>query len=91
MVGAVGEMASVKRRKLWKMGEDGLCCSSSAIQTLLGPLSLLEELSKTPIVFVIFVLSATPKLGETAKVYRIDRFSGLQKGFYRLWKYSPQG
>ena len=31
MVGAVREMASVKRRKLWKTGEDGLCCSSSAI------------------------------------------------------------
>ena len=43
MVGAVGEMASVKRHKLWKTGEDGLCCSSSAIQTWLGPLSLLEE------------------------------------------------
>ena len=43
MVGAVGEMASVKRRKLWKTGEDGLCCSSSAIQTWLGPSSLLEE------------------------------------------------
>ena len=29
MVGAVGEMAYMKRRKLWKMGKDGLCCSSS--------------------------------------------------------------
>ena len=71
MVGAVGEMASVKRRKLWKTGEDGLCCSSSAIQTRLGPTSLLKERSETPIVFVVsFVLSATPQLGETAKVYR---------------------
>ena len=43
MVGAVGEMASVKRRKLWKMGEDGLCCFSNAIQTRPGPSSLLEE------------------------------------------------
>ena len=50
VVGAVGEMASMKRRKLWKTGEDGLCCSSSAIQTRLGPSSLLEERSKTPIV-----------------------------------------
>ena len=33
----------MKRRKLWKMGEDGLCHSSSAIQTRLGPSSLLEE------------------------------------------------
>ena len=46
MVGAVGEMASMKRRKLWKTGEDVLCCSSSAIQTRLGHLSLLEERSE---------------------------------------------
>ena len=71
MVGAVGEMASVKQRKLWKTREDRLCCSSSAIQTRLGPASLLKERSETPIVFVVsFVLSATPQLGETAKVYR---------------------
>ena len=50
MVGAVGEMASMKRCKLWK---DGLCCSSSAIQTRLGPSSLLEERSEIPIVFVV--------------------------------------
>ena len=51
----------MKRRKLWKTGEDGLCCSSSAIQTRLGPSSLLEERSEIPIVFVVaFVLSATP-------------------------------
>ena len=64
MVGAVGEMASVKRRKLWKKVEDGLCCSSRAIQTRLGTSSLLEEGSETPIVFVVsFVLSATPQTG----------------------------
>ena len=64
MIRAVGEMASVKRRKLWKTGEDGLCCSSSAIQTQLGPSSLLEERSKTPTVFVVFfVLLATPQNG----------------------------
>ena len=62
VVGAVGETASMKRRKLWKTGEDGLCCSSSAIQTRLDPSSLLEERSETPIVFVVsFVLSATPQ------------------------------
>ena len=60
MVGAIEEMASMKRRKLWKTGEDGLCRSSSAIQTLPGSLSLLKERSKTPIVFVVsFVLSAS--------------------------------
>ena len=64
MVGAVGELASMKRRKLWKTGEDGLCCSSSTIQTWLGPSSLLKERSKTPIVFVVsFVLSSTPQTG----------------------------
>ena len=64
MVGAVGEMAHMKRHKLWKMEEDGLCCSSSAIQTRPGPSSLLEERSVTPIVFVVFfVLSATPQTG----------------------------
>ena len=72
MVGAVGEMTSMKRHKLWKMGEDGLCCSSNAIQTRPGPLSLLEEWSKTPIVFVfvVFLCCLPPKLGETAKLYR---------------------
>ena len=61
MVGAAGERASVKQRKLYKIGEDGLCFSSSAIQTQPGPSPLLEEWSKTPIVFgVFFVLSATP-------------------------------
>ena len=44
MVGAVGKMVSMKRRKLWKMGEDGVCCSSSAIQTRLGPSTLLVAL-----------------------------------------------
>ena len=71
MVGAVGEMAYMKRRKLWKTGEDGLCCSSSAIQTRLDPSSLLEERSEILIV-LLFLLCCRlpPKLGETAKVYR---------------------
>ena len=70
MVGAVGEMASMKRRKLWKTGEDGLCCSSSAIQTRLGPSSLLEERIEIPIV-LLFLLCCRlpPKLGEAAKVW----------------------
>ena len=64
MVGAVGEMASMKRLKLWKTGEDGLCCSSSAIQTHLGPSLLLEERGEISIVFVVsFVLSAIPQTG----------------------------
>ena len=63
MVGAVGEMAYMKRRKLWKTGEDGLCCSSSAIQTQLGPSSLPGERSEIPIVLLFLVLSATPQTG----------------------------
>ena len=57
----------MKRRKLWKTGEDGLCCSRSAVQTRLGPLSLLKEPSKTPIVFVC-VLSAPPHTGGNCQV-----------------------
>ena len=60
MVGAVGEMASMKQRKLWKTREDGLCCSSSAIQTRLGPSSLLEERSEIPIVFCFFCVVGYP-------------------------------
>ena len=71
MVGAVVEMASVKLHKLWKTGEDGLCCSSSAIQTRLDPSSLPEERSEIPIV-LLFLLCCRlpPKLWETATVYR---------------------
>ena len=68
VVGAVGEMASVKRRKLWKTGEGGPCCSSSAIQTRLGPSSLLEERSKNPHCFQCsFVLSANPQTGDNGQ------------------------
>ena len=76
MVGAVGETASMKRRKLWKTGEDGLCCSSSAIQTRLDPSSLLEERSETPIVFVCFfcVVGYPPNWGKRPRyIDRIDR------------------
>ena len=71
MVRAVGEMASMKRRKLWKTEEGCQCCSTSTIQTQLGPSSLLEERTKTAIVFVVLLCyRLPPKLGETAKVYR---------------------
>ena len=82
MVGAVGEMATMTRCKLWKTVEDGLCCSSSAIQTRLDPSSLLEERSETPL-FLSFLLCCRlpPKLGETAKVYRQIDFT---KGFVTL-------
>ena len=73
MVGAVGETASMKRRKLWKTREGGLCCSSSAIQTRLDPSSLLEERSETPIVFVCFfcVVGYPPNWGKRPRY--IDR------------------
>ena len=74
MVGAVGETASMKRRKLWKTGEDGLCCSSSAIQTRLDPSSLLEERSETPIVFVCFfcVVGYPPNWGKRPRYIDIE-------------------
>ena len=55
MVGAAGEVVSMKQRKLWKIGEDGLCCYSIAIQTRPGPSSLLEKLSETPTLFVVLL------------------------------------
>ena len=61
MVGVVGEMASVKQRKLWKAGEDGLCCSSSAIQTRLGPSSFGGTEWGPHCFCCSFVLSATPQ------------------------------
>ena len=67
MVGAAGEVASKKRCKLWKPGEDGLCRSSSAIQTQLGPSLLLEERSVTQFCCSLCVVSYPPKLGEKAK------------------------
>ena len=71
MVGAVGETASMKRRKLWTTGEDGLCCSSSAIQTRLDPRHCWKNGVK-PLLFLLFLLCCRlpPKLGETAKIYR---------------------
>ena len=61
----------MKRHKLWKTREDGLCHSSSAIQTRPRPSSLLEERSVTPVVLLLYLCCRLPnKLGETAKVYR---------------------
>ena len=73
MVGAVGKVAYMKRCKLWKTGEDELCCSSSAIKTRVGHSSLLVERSGT----LLFSLCCQlpPELGETVKVYRIDTYN----------------
>ena len=79
MVGPVGELASMKLCKLWKTGEDGLCWSSIAVQTRLGFSSLLEERSKTPIVFVVsFVMSATPQTGESGQGIQIELLLHLE-------------
>ena len=70
----------MKRRKLWKTGEDGLCCSSSAIQTRLDPSSLLEERSETPIVFVCFfcVVGYPPNWGKRPRyIDRIEKKESL--------------
>ena len=69
MVGAVGGVANMKRRKLWKTEEDVLCRFSSAIQTRLGPSSLPEEWSGT-LFCCFFELSGTPQTGGMAKVSR---------------------
>ena len=61
----------MKRRKLWKTGEDGLCRSSSAIQTQPGFSPLLEEWSVTLIVLLFSLCCRlSPKLGDTAKVFK---------------------
>ena len=84
MVGAVGEMASMKQRKLWKTGEDGLCCSSSAIQTWLGPPSLLEEQSETSTFFFFFfcvcVVGYPPNWEKRPRCI-IDRIEGCSVHF----------
>ena len=60
MVGAVGELASMKRHKLWKTGEDVLWGYNSAIRTRLGPSSLLEERSESPIVLFFLLCCRLP-------------------------------
>ena len=76
VVGAVGEMPSMKRHKLWKTGEDGLCCSSSAIQTRPGASSLF--------LFSLCVVGYPPNCGKWPRY--IDRFpnsssAAKMKGF----------
>ena len=40
----VGEMASMKRRKLWKTGEDGLCCSNQCHPNSAGSLVIARRM-----------------------------------------------
>ena len=81
----VGEMASMKRRKLWKTGEDGLCCSSSANQTRSGPLSLLEEWSKTPLFLLSFCVVGYPRNWGKRPRY-IDRIYENKPLIIRYWQ-----
>ena len=74
MVGAVGEMAYMKRRKLWKTGRMG--CVAPAVPSKLGWIPRhCQKNGVKPQLFLLFLLCCRlpPKLGETAKVYRIDR------------------
>ena len=83
----VGVMASMKRRKLWKTGEGGLCCSSSDIQTRLGPSSLVEERSKTPICFSLFfcVVGYTQNWGKRPRyIDRIEKRTSKLHGLIIL-------
>ena len=87
VVGAVGEMASMKRCKLWKMGDDGLCCSSSAIQTQPGPSSLLEERSKTPLfLFSPCCAGYPPNWGKRPRYIDRDRYIFFQYIDFYLYK-----
>ena len=55
-------------------GEDGLCCSSSTIQTQLGPSSLLEERSEIPMFLLFLLCCRLPlKLRSMTGVSRLDR------------------
>ena len=58
MVGAVGEIASMKRRKLWRMG-----CVAPAVPSKLGwvPRHCQKNGVKSPLFVVSSVLSATPQ------------------------------
>ena len=68
----------MKRRELWKTGESGLCCSSSAIQTQLGPSPLLEERNKTPLFLLFFcVVGYPPNWGKRLRYIDIE-FKGLK-------------
>ena len=62
----------MKQRKLWKMGEDGLCHFSSAIQTRPGPSSLLEERNGTLLCCFPCVVGYPPNRGKRPRY--IDRY-----------------
>ena len=59
MVGAVGEIASVKRRKLWKTGEDGLV---PAMPSKLGrvPHHCYTNGVKPPLFFIVSLCCRLP-------------------------------
>ena len=61
----------MKRCKLWKTREDGLCRSSSVIHTRLGPLSLLEERRGILFCCFLYVVGYPPYWGKRPRY--IDR------------------
>ena len=67
VVGAVGEMAYMKRRKLWKMG-----CVAPAVPSKPGwvPRHCWKNGVKSPLFLLFLCRRLPPKLGEAAKVYR---------------------
>ena len=60
----VGAVANMKLCELWRTGEDGLCRCSSAIQTRLGPSSLLEERSGILFRCFLYVVGYPPYWGK---------------------------
>ena len=64
MVGAVGEMASVKRRKLWKTGGGWAVLLQQCHPNSAGSLVIARGMEWGPHCFCCyFVLSATPQTG----------------------------
>ena len=74
VIGAVGEMASVKRRKLWKTGEDVAVLLQQCHPNSAGSLVIARGTEWGPHCFCCsFVLSATPQTGGKWPRY-IDRY-----------------
>ena len=74
------------------MGEDGLHCSSSAVETRLGPTSLLEERSETPHCFCCFfcVVGYSPNWGKQPRyIEYIDIDEKKSKGKLNMKYFYP--
>ena len=68
MVGAVVEMVSMKRHKLWKMGGGWAVLLQQCHPNSAGSLVIARRTEWNPHCFVVFfVLSATPQTGGNGK------------------------